>query len=515
MMKITYTKLGRVVLIFLASVGATFSLNYANYKRYNSSIFTTQTVDFNILAHTLPTKLSYALIKGDLEELQKTLNSNYGLFGLVITDCTKTQSDCFGQKILFSTNSKYRNFKLNDLTNSPHDYLRDPIPLIAEGSYQAPFYRHRDITGKTNQGKILGRVYYIRGERPDFITSQVKWVQKPLYPRGVNILYTLTLAFFLTLGILIFCIIEWMILYYKNQKQIDLQKYEKELKDNEIKQLEVENKLLKLMTFNNAFEQVIDQEFTSEIANRLQQLDSIIKNILVRIDSDIKNIVHDIYKAPLLINVNSTSKIIEEFNHDLLESPVDQVLINYLKEADDTLKTLDWVVKDLRGTTRIESEPTLVQKEIEYLSKHLPPTLQNWIIDFSYDSSPLWINCNPWHLRSIVKNALYNSSAALKKYRRKLKDNSFKGHISVCCKSNQNMAIIEIKDNGPGIPPDILPTLYESSQRLNKTGGELSGNGSMIVFAYLSLHGGKVEKQNLEKGAKISFQFPLISEPSN
>ncbi len=513
-MKITYTKLGRVVLIFLASIGATFSLDYANYQRYNSSIFAVQTVDFNILTHTLPTKLSYALIKGDLDELQKTLNSNYGLFGLVITDCKKTKSDCLGQKILFYTNSKYREFKLSDLANSSYDYLRDPIPLITEGSYQGSFARDRNITGKTNPGKIIGRVYYIRGKRPDFITSQVNWVKNPLYPRGVNILYTLTFALFLTLGILIFCIIEWMILYYQNQNQIDLQKYEKELKDNKIRQLEVENQLLKLMTFNNAFEQVIENEFSSEIANRLQQLDSIIKNILVRIDSDTKNIVHDIYKAPLLINVNSTSQIIEELNHDLPESPVEQILINYLKEADDTLKTLDWVVKDLRGTTRIESEATLVQKEIEYLSKHLPPTLQNWIIDFSYDSSPLWINCNPWHLRSIVKNALYNSSAALKKYRRKLKDNSFKGHISVCCKSNQNMAIIEIKDNDPGIPLDIIPTLYESSERLNKSGGELSGNGSMIVFAYLSLHGGKVEKENLEKGAMISFKFPLISEPS-
>jgi uncharacterized protein YozE (UPF0346 family) len=89
-MKITYAKLGRIVVIFLASIGTTSSLNYANYQRYNSSIFATQTVDFNILAHTLPTKLSYAFTKGDFEELQKTLNSNYGLFGLVITKFAKS-----------------------------------------------------------------------------------------------------------------------------------------------------------------------------------------------------------------------------------------------------------------------------------------------------------------------------------------------------------------------------------------------------------------------------------------
>ncbi|MBD2682645.1 MULTISPECIES: HAMP domain-containing sensor histidine kinase [Nostoc] len=512
-MKINYKKLKQILLILLVSFSMTIFLNYSNYVRYNSSLFAIQTVDFNILSHTLPTKLSYTLIEGNLEELQRTLDSNYGLFGLVITDCKVIEDKCPNQKILFSTNSRYKNknYTTENLSNNHYDFLKDPVPLVAEGFYESSYTGDRLKTGRRNEGKIIGRVYYIRVDRPDFLTSQILWLKKPFYPRGVNILYTITLMLFLTMGILLFCIIQWVTYKYRIQKHLDQQKYEEQLKNNEIKRLEAENKLLRITSFNNVFGQVIEQDFSSVIGNRLQELDSILKNILLKIDSDIQNIVHDIYKAPLLFNLGYTPRIINEFKNKTRNLEIYQPLVNFLLEANETIKTLDWVVKDLRGTTRIESEPTLIQKEIEYLSHNLPPSLNDWKINFDCDSYPLWINCNPWHFRSIIKNALYNSSAALKKYRRKLKIKDFQGYILVRCYTHDCTAIIDIEDNGPGIPLEMLPLLYESSERLNKTAGEIVGNGSMIVFAYLSLHGGKVEKMNLDKGAKVSFKFPLIS----
>jgi hypothetical protein len=66
----------------VACLAATLS-NWMDYQYYwNGTIYRTQTVDFNILSHTLPTKLSYALQKKDIDELQQTLNSNYGFFWL-------------------------------------------------------------------------------------------------------------------------------------------------------------------------------------------------------------------------------------------------------------------------------------------------------------------------------------------------------------------------------------------------------------------------------------------------
>ncbi|MEG4229452.1 hypothetical protein QUA35_29780 [Microcoleus sp. N9_B2] len=80
--------LGRFTLIATFSLGLATVKNWENYKNYwHGTIFAVQTVDFNMLSHTLPVKLSYTLLQGNIEELQRTLDSNYGLFGLIVTDC--------------------------------------------------------------------------------------------------------------------------------------------------------------------------------------------------------------------------------------------------------------------------------------------------------------------------------------------------------------------------------------------------------------------------------------------
>lgn len=79
---------------------ATVSNLLNHHKYWNGTIFAVQTVDFNILSHSLPTKLSIALDQGKKAEIQRTLDSNYGLFGLVITDCKTINVKCTNQKIL-------------------------------------------------------------------------------------------------------------------------------------------------------------------------------------------------------------------------------------------------------------------------------------------------------------------------------------------------------------------------------------------------------------------------------
>jgi hypothetical protein len=79
----------------------------ANYKDYwDTTIYRTQTVDFNILANLLPTKLSMQLSRNDTKGIQETLDSNFGLFGIVVTDCKSDRKDCPGEKILFASKAK-------------------------------------------------------------------------------------------------------------------------------------------------------------------------------------------------------------------------------------------------------------------------------------------------------------------------------------------------------------------------------------------------------------------------
>lgn len=235
--------LSRLCFITAAAFGMATASNYGNYQSYwNGTIFAVQSLDFNILAHTLPTKLSYSLLQGEVEELQRTLNSNNGLFGLVITDCQRSEKDCSNQKILYSSNSSRKwkeQLNQKDLPNHPYDLLRDPPPLLAEAQYVDLSNSKPSLTQRTNSGKIIGRVYYIRGVPPTFAEDYGYWMLHPLNLKGSRVIYSLTAALFLTGGFAVWAIIE-AVLYAKRKQREQLQQEARELQqqlDEKIQQI--------------------------------------------------------------------------------------------------------------------------------------------------------------------------------------------------------------------------------------------------------------------------------------
>jgi hypothetical protein len=101
--------LGRFTLLATFSFGLGTLRNWEHYNNYwHGTIFRVQTVDFNMLSHTLPVKLSYTLLQGNIGELQRTLDSNYGLFGLIVTDCKMATKDCLSEQILYQSKSSHK-----------------------------------------------------------------------------------------------------------------------------------------------------------------------------------------------------------------------------------------------------------------------------------------------------------------------------------------------------------------------------------------------------------------------
>lgn len=246
-MKQIFWTLGRLLLITSTSLSLAIIASLPSYQSYwHKTIKRVQTVDFNILFHTLPTKLSYALINQDIEELQRTLNSNYGLFGIVVTDCLSNEPECPNQKIIYSSESNFswkQQLDSKTLSNSPYSTLQNPPPLWAEGGFDNPRDETWKLTGKTNQGKIIGRVYYLRGIPPTFSADLKDWIEKfpssLITSSGADKYYTLTFGVFFMGGLVIVLLIERILLNKRiaNEKQQRLLK-EKEQAVFEAKQLQ-------------------------------------------------------------------------------------------------------------------------------------------------------------------------------------------------------------------------------------------------------------------------------------
>ena len=194
--------LARFTITMLSSAAITMGVIYVNYYIYwKRTIYRTQTVDFNILANLLPSKLSTLITQRNTKEIQKTIDSNYGLFGILITDCSNTERSCPGQKIIYASNSKIINlsherqrlFPTNDyvktwsknfqgqidsrdlLESELFLVLRNPSPLSQEVRFPSPRDEFSVTLTEKNLGNVIGRVYLLRAAPPSFLGELEKW----------------------------------------------------------------------------------------------------------------------------------------------------------------------------------------------------------------------------------------------------------------------------------------------------------------------------------------------------
>lgn len=132
------------------------------------TIYRVQTVDFNILHHALPSTLSQLVMSGASKEIQEVLDSTYGIFGIVVTDAE-------GKEILFRTNTSYKKETWQPLLSvdylnkqsEPFDLLTDPPPLSTQYKHASPRMGKAKATSAP-EGRVIGRVYYVRGVPPGF-----------------------------------------------------------------------------------------------------------------------------------------------------------------------------------------------------------------------------------------------------------------------------------------------------------------------------------------------------------
>ena len=83
--------------------------------------------------------------------------------------------------------------------------------------------------------------------------------------------------------------------------------------------------------------------------------------------------------------------------------------------------------------------------------------------------------------------------------------------LSVQCDGDG--ALFSVRDNGQGISPDLLPTLFDGTLKHGETsscdGKRNMGLGLSVCLAIVRAHGGTMEAQNLADGAEFTFRLPL------
>ncbi len=114
-----------------------------------------------------------------------------------------------------------------------------------------------------------------------------------------------------------------------------------------------------------------------------------------------------------------------------------------------------------------------------------------------------------WLGHALKHLALNAARATCQKHTNPEEDHS--PQVTLHVKAQDHTALIEIKDNGPGIPPEVRPYLFRT--RIPKEHRQGAGLGSLIAAYILQVYNGTVKiQQTGEQGTIIQVALPLSEE---
>jgi two-component system CheB/CheR fusion protein len=176
------------------------------------------------------------------------------------------------------------------------------------------------------------------------------------------------------------------------------------------------------------------------------------------------------------------------------------------------VKHLARLVDDLLDVSRINQGSIRLRKETVDLGAVVQRAVEATrpLIDgrgheltIQLPTDPVRLEADPTRLEQVIANLLNNAA----------KYTMPGGHIRVQAAQEGNEAVVRVRDNGIGVPPDVLDRVFEpfvqSEGSLARSEGGL-GIGLTLVRSLVEMHGGSVEAHSpgLGQGSEFVVRLP-------
>jgi len=127
----------------------------------------------------------------------------------------------------------------------------------------------------------------------------------------------------------------------------------------------------------------------------------------------------------------------------------------------------------------------------------------------SVTGAPVRVHGDAMRLEQVVTNLLDNA----------VKFTPGGGRVDVTVAADGNDAVLTVRDTGIGIPPEVLPSIFDLFVQANPTVARSEGGlglGLTIVKRLVELHGGSVAAASAgaQHGAEFTVRLPRIPDPS-
>ncbi len=182
-------------------------------------------------------------------------------------------------------------------------------------------------------------------------------------------------------------------------------------------------------------------------------------------------------------------------------------IFNLLTELENSTARISDLVRAIKEYTFMDQSPVQNVDIVKGLENTL--TIMNYKlkhgvkVNRDYDKNPLLVNSFGSELNQVWTNIIDNAIDAM----------GGNGEIRIRAYREDDCAIVEIRDNGPGIPSDILPHIFDPFFT-TKSVGEGTGLGLDTVQRIMKKHRGSVQVFSKPGDTCFQVRLPLAEKPA-
>lgn len=251
-----------------------------------------------------------------------------------------------------------------------------------------------------------------------------------------------------------------------------------------------------------------------ELAERAEQLNAALHEQSAELadqdrrkDEFLAMLSHEL-RNPLAALVNAAFILSLEKSETSLQRDARAIIDRQLGQLTRLVEDLLEISRITTGQIRIRPERVVVSGILESAAQTARPMIEQHAhtLDISLPTGPVWIVADAARLEQIVVNLLANAA----------KYTADGGQIWLSAEQEGAEAVIRVRDTGIGIPPDLLPRIFDlftqADRTLDRSQGGL-GIGLALVQRLVELQQGRVEALSaIGQGSEFIVRLPIAPD---
>jgi PAS domain S-box-containing protein len=240
-----------------------------------------------------------------------------------------------------------------------------------------------------------------------------------------------------------------------------------------------------------------------EMEDALREADRRKDQFLATLAHELRNPLAPIYNGLSLLRQANVAPRDRERVHAMLDRQINHVI----RLVDDLLD----VSRITLGKIELKRERITLQTVVHGAVEMSSPIIESagHRLKLLLPAEPLLLDGDPVRLTQALSNLLNNAA----------KHTRARDEITLSARALDGQLVISVRDNGPGIPADMLERVFDMFVQLDRVDGVPMaglGIGLTMVRMLVTLHGGEVEarSEGTGKGSEFIVRLPLASVPA-